>query len=265
MKFGVLGEFSGAHLIAGVRCLLAASLLNNGKFCIGGLMIQWQRKKSSGGEKPLYSFEEINSTTLRVTRDYEGSVFKRDFSVGHRFTTYSGLPVEMVSLNSKGGSTDTGYYLIVREITKSGLGKKTDVSAQNQIDKLYFNQDPEVEISSSHEVNEQNTYIEGAVKQVLVNQYERDPKARAECIRHYKCVCNICNFDFAKHYGAYGEGFIEVHHIKPLHEIKSSYVIDPINDLLPVCSNCHSILHRGKELLSITELKAMFHNQENNT
>ena len=227
-------------------------------------MIQWQRKKSSG-ERPLYSFEEINSNTLRVTRDFEGNSFKRDFAVGHRFTTYNGLPVEVESLNPNGGSTETGYYLIVREITKSGLGKKTDVSAQNQIDKLYFNQDPEVEISSCHEVNEKSTYVEGAVKQVLVNRYERDPKARAECIQHYRCVCNICNFDFAKLYGSYGEGFIEVHHIKPLHEIKSSYVVDPINDLIPVCSNCHSMLHRGKEPLSIRELKAMFHTQEKNT
>ncbi|EIZ0312253.1 HNH endonuclease [Vibrio parahaemolyticus] len=228
-------------------------------------MIQWQRKKSSGGERPLYSFEELNSNTLRVTRDFEGRTFKRDFSVGHRFTTYNGLPVEMVSLNPNGGSSKTGYYLIVREITRSGLGKKTDVSAQNQIDKLYFNQDPDAEISSPHEVKEKSTYVEGAVKQVLVNQYERDPKARAECIRHYKCVCNICNFDFAKHYGSYGEGFIEVHHIKPLHEIKSSYVVDPINDLIPVCSNCHSMLHRGKEALSIRELKAIFHTQKDNT
>ena len=33
-------------------------------------MIQWQRKKSSGGEKPLYIFEELNLNTLRVTRKY---------------------------------------------------------------------------------------------------------------------------------------------------------------------------------------------------
>ncbi|SBT17724.1 HNH endonuclease [Marinomonas gallaica] len=228
-------------------------------------MIQWQRKKSRGGERPLYSFEEINPNTLRVTRDFEGNTFKRDFSVGHRFTTYNGLSVEMVSLNPNGGSFKAGYYLIVREITKSGLGKKTDVSAQNQIDKLYFNHVPEEETFSPHEVNEKSTYVEGMVKQVLVNQYERDPKARAECIRYYKCVCNICNFDFAKNYGSYGEGFVEVHHIKPLHEIKTGYVVDPINDLIPVCSNCHSMLHRGKKVLSIRELKAIFHIQEDST
>lgn len=222
-------------------------------------MIQWQRQKSKGGQKPLYTFEEIGSSTLRVIRNNDGEIFSRDFSVGHRFNTYNGLLVEMVSLNPNGGSVDFGYYLIVREVTKSGLGKKTDISAQNQIDKLYFNQDLTIEVISSHEVSDKNTYAEGAVKQVLVNKYERDPKAREECIKYYKCVCNICGFDFSKYYGAYGEGFIEVHHIKPLHQIKASYVVDPIRDLIPVCSNCHSILHRGKDPLTVAELKVMFH------
>ncbi|PML46548.1 HNH endonuclease [Vibrio lentus] len=224
-------------------------------------MIQWQRKISSGGEKPLYTFEEVDSATLRVTREYEGVVFKRNFSIGYRFTTYNNLPVEMVALNPKGGNAESGYYLIVREITSSGLGKKTDVSAQNQIDKLYFNHPPESEISLAQEVSEKDVYTEGAVKQVLVNRYERDPKARKECIRHHKCLCNICGFDFAKYYGVYGEGFIEVHHIKPLNEIKNSYIVDPIKDLIPVCSNCHSMLHRGKDPLSVLELKALFLNE----
>lgn len=223
------------------------------------IMIQWQRKKNKGGQKPLYTFEEIGSSTLRVTRNNDSEIFRRDFSIGHRFITYNGLSVEMVSLNPNGGSADYGYYLIVREVTRSGLGKKTDVSAQNQIDKLYFNQDLTTEFLSSHETSDKNTYIEGAVKQVLVNKYERDLKARDECIKHYKCVCNICGFDFHQHYGTYGEGFIEVHHIKPLHQIKASYVVNPIKDLIPVCSNCHSILHRGKEPLTVTELKAIFY------
>ncbi|HIF9238254.1 TPA: HNH endonuclease [Photobacterium damselae] len=227
-------------------------------------MIQWRRKNSKGGQKPLYTFEEIGSSTLRVIRNNNGEIFSRDFCIGHRFTTYNGLLVEMVSLNPNGGSVDCGYYLIVREVTKSGLGKKTDVSAQNQIDKLYFNQATKTEVLFSHEVSDKNIYAEGAVKQVLVNNYERNPKAREECIKHYKCVCNICGFNFSKHYGAYGEGFIEVHHIKPLHQIKASYVVDPIRDLIPVCSNCHSILHRGKDLLTIAELKAMFHRGKNN-
>ncbi|WP_063653418.1 HNH endonuclease [Aliivibrio fischeri] len=220
-------------------------------------MHQWQRKNRSNGQKPLYTFEEINGTTLRVTRDNNGVIFKRDFSIGHRFVTYNGLPVEMVALNPDSKHQEHGYYLIVREITSTGLGRKTDVSAQNQIDKLYFNQSDSSDFTSSSELKNDDVFIEGAVKKVIVNQYERDPKARKACIEHYGIKCNICNFDFSKIYGSYGEGFIEVHHVKPLNEIKSSYTVDPINDLIPVCSNCHSVLHRGKISLTIDEMKSI--------
>lgn len=175
--------------------------------------------------------------------------------MGDRFTTYNGLPVEMIELNPNGGNPDYGYYIIVREI--GGLGKKTDVSAQNQIDKLYFNQHSLDSFASSCEV-EAGVYIEGAVKQVLANQYERDPKARRACIDHFGALCQICGFNFSKTYDAYGEGFIEVHHIKPLNKIKSSYVVDPLKDLIPVCSNCHSIFHRGKDPLSVSEMQVIF-------
>ncbi len=228
-------------------------------------MIKWQRKVSKGGQKPFYTFEEVGSSILRVTRINDGEEFQRDFRIGDRFWTYNDLPVEMISLNPNGGSIDYGYYLIVREVTSSGLGKKTDVSAANQIDKLYLNQDVTSAFVSHHEVDPQKEYIEGAVKRVFVNKYERNPKAREECIKHYKCVCNVCGFDFSKYYGPHGEGFIEVHHIIPLHQIKSGYTVDPIKDLIPVCSNCHSMLHRGREPLTVKELRFLLNGKVTNT
>ncbi|MEI8372579.1 MAG: hypothetical protein WCJ35_07065 [Planctomycetota bacterium] len=34
------------------------------------------------------------------------------------------------------------------------------------------------------------------------------------------------------------------------------YKVDPVNDLRPVCANCHAILHRLKPAYSIDEVKA---------
>ena len=86
-------------------------------------------------------------------------------------------------------------------------------------------------------------YIEGAKKLVFENKYERNTEARQKCIEHYGAKCQICGFDFAKVYGEEFEGKIEVHHRVPLSEIKKEYIVDPIKDLIPVCSNCHLILH----------------------
>jgi 5-methylcytosine-specific restriction protein A len=58
-------------------------------------------------------------------------------------------------------------------------------------------------------------------------------------------------------YGDIGKGFIHVHHLKPVSQIGETYEVDPINDLRPVCPNCHAMLHRPEETLTIEELKLM--------
>ncbi len=106
-------------------------------------------------------------------------------------------------------------------------------------------------------VSEDSPIYEGAVKSVVINKFERNPLARRLCIEHYGAVCNACGFDFYNFYGEIGKGFIHVHHIVPLSKIGKEYVLDPIKDLIPVCPNCHSIIHRGKELVSVEELKSL--------
>jgi len=88
---------------------------------------------------------------------------------------------------------------------------------------------------------------EGAVKTVIVNAYERNPDARQKCIDHYGTKCRICEIDFGIRYGEFAAGFIHVHHLVPLHEIGDEYIVDSIRDLIPVCPNCHAMLHRKRE------------------
>jgi len=108
---------------------------------------------------------------------------------------------------------------------------------------------------SPDEVRYESGLTEGAVSQVTVNAYERNPKARQKCIEHYGSVCCICNFDFGEVYGDVAEGYIHVHHIVPLSEIACEYMVDPINDLRPVCPNCHAVLHQRNPAYSIDEVK----------
>lgn len=100
---------------------------------------------------------------------------------------------------------------------------------------------------------------EGAIKRITVNAYERNRKARQLCLKKYGFKCYVCGFDFEAFYGKIGKNFIEVHHIKPLSELNKEYIVDPVNDLIPVCPNCHSMLHRAnitvEELRNIVEKK----------
>lgn len=96
---------------------------------------------------------------------------------------------------------------------------------------------------------------EGAKMQVTVNRYERNRINRSLCLTHHGTTCKVCDFDFNKTYGKVGEGFIHVHHLTPVSQLGTDYVINPIKDLIPVCPNCHYMLHRNKPPLSIDELK----------
>ncbi|WP_413721944.1 HNH endonuclease [Sodalis sp. RH24] len=110
-----------------------------------------------------------------------------------------------------------------------------------------------VEVLAQEEVEPEKFY-EGATKTISVNIYERNPQARRLCIDKHGVSCAVCGFNFAKVYGEIGKGFIHVHHLKPLAGIGAEYQLDPVEDLRPVCPNCHAMLHRRKPPYSINEL-----------
>jgi predicted HNH restriction endonuclease len=102
----------------------------------------------------------------------------------------------------------------------------------------------------------ENEYFEGEKKQRLSNFYERNHKLRVAAIKAHGFVCKVCGFDFKKFYGVYGNGFIEVHHLKPVSKLEESTKVCPINDMTVVCSNCHRMLHRSNDhTLTIEELR----------
>jgi 5-methylcytosine-specific restriction enzyme A len=110
----------------------------------------------------------------------------------------------------------------------------------------------------AEEVSGDSDLFEGAVLEVQINSYERNPVARALCIQHYGCACLVCGMNFEKIYGEIGTDFIHVHHLVELSSIGEEYKVDPVNDLRPVCPNCHAMLHRRRPAFTIEELKTRF-------
>lgn len=97
---------------------------------------------------------------------------------------------------------------------------------------------------------------EGATKTIQVNVHERNPQARRECVEYHGTRCKVCEIDLVDVYGDIARGFIHVHHLRPLKQVDAEYKIDPIEDLAPVCPNCHAMLHRRVPILSVEELRA---------
>lgn len=86
--------------------------------------------------------------------------------------------------------------------------------------------------------------VEGKKMRVAINRYERSRKNRAACINIYGAKCQVCKLDFSEMYGTLGQGYIEVHHRTPVSLMGREYALNPKRDLIPVCSNCHRMMHR---------------------
>lgn len=101
---------------------------------------------------------------------------------------------------------------------------------------------------------------EGGVIVRLHKRYERDPRLVAEKRKEAKLagklVCEACEFDFGEVYGALGLDFIEVHHIKPVHQMKPG-AKTKLADLALLCSNCHRMAHRKRLPLSVADLRSV--------
>ena len=106
-------------------------------------------------------------------------------------------------------------------------------------------------------------YEEGSILDCHGSKYERNRKARKECLEYYGYTCRVCGFDFEKQYGEIGHEFIEVHHrIEVSSYGGTNHKVHPIKDLIPVYSNCHSMLHRTRPAMSIADLNSLIKNKK---
>ena len=95
---------------------------------------------------------------------------------------------------------------------------------------------------------------EGAKTTVVVNRYERNRFNRAACIDIHGDSCKVCGFNFGDIYGELGRGFIHVHHITPVSMLGENYQVNPATDLVPLCPNCHAMIHQHNPPLDTQEL-----------
>ena len=145
---------------------------------------------------------------------------------------------------------------VVSKATKTDVTRRRRNTGQTSKNKPQRNDFPD-------EIDENVSLPEGAKQRVTVNKYERNPQLRKQCIARYGTKCCICGFSFEDTYGEVAEGFIHVHHVKPLSEIGTRHDVDPVEDLRPVCPNCHAVIHirKGKLAFRIKEVEALLHRE----
>ena len=90
--------------------------------------------------------------------------------------------------------------------------------------------------------------------------FKRNPALRREAIRQHGTTCVACGFNFETLYGEAGKGYIEVHHLNPLAERTDTLADGPrvttADEVVPLCANCHRVVHRSGRALTLEALKA---------
>ena len=100
--------------------------------------------------------------------------------------------------------------------------------------------------------------IEGKKIRIYTTKYERNPANRREAIKLHGTRCMVCDFDFEEVYGELGKDFIEVHHTKPLSSLEHEVEVNPEEDLVCLCSNCHRMIHRNRnKIMTVEKLKKL--------
>ena len=122
----------------------------------------------------------------------------------------------------------------------------------------------EMEISNEFwldpsEASGQESFKEGEKLRIEVNRYERSQKNRLMALAFHGYDCSVCDLNFVEKYGELGNDFIHIHHTVPVSKLKLNYQLDIKKDLIPVCPNCHAMLHKGDHLINrpftVKELK----------
>lgn len=193
--------------------------------------------KQLGGEAHYSEIAKIVMTLLpkAKTKDMEADVRRTIYTHCSESTHY------------KKGTPDVFY-------SKDGILNKTGIFGLNN-----FN----VTVKNMGGSQDDSSFSEGRKYAAMHYVRERNQKLREKAKEEFKkahsgkLYCEVCGFDFSAHYGKLGDGFIEVHHIIPVSKMKPGEKTK-ITDLVMVCSNCHSMIHRKKPWLTKTQLKKIY-------
>lgn len=165
--------------------------------------------------------------------------------LGNQMLTHAHLPPAIINhVNEKADLTQVQVLDIPLPLT---VTESVETLPAIEVDEKYADELPTESLDE---------LFEGAKRTITVNAYERSKKARDVCIAYWQAICAVCGMDFEKVYGDIGKGFIHVHHLVKIADIGQEYAVDPIRDLIPVCPNCHAMLHKSEPPMTIEALKA---------
>lgn len=172
-----------------------------------------------------------------------GSDFRNTNSVQRKTADIATAHPDYSGTTTRGGKT-------TRLVVEAFLANPQKMlAAAYRITAAITSEDPRLREAIATPISDEDeeTAVEGRSLERLHHYRERDRELRKKKInltlaKGGALACEVCKFDFNRAYGAHGDGYIEVHHVVPLHEVGESQT--KLSDLALLCANCHRMSHR---------------------
>lgn len=218
--------------------------------------------------------DDINTSDLRkfLERKLDPSGDDLKILSGRPDTVFTQKVRNLKSHNTLEKLGFANYNNGIWTITEEGVNYLEEIEKQmkEEIKDSLKNQGlDEDELSDEEKDNYTGIIIEeGALINKSGERRVRSSKLRSLVIEKFKdenegeLFCTVCYFNYKEKYGSLGEGYIELHHKKPIHKMNiegtQTSIDKAIEKVTLLCANCHRMVHRKKgEILTIKELKSL--------
>lgn len=180
----------------------------------------------------------------------------RNLTGSHRTLTNRGLAVRQEGHNMPFTITEKGRLLFERHADKleTLITFSTDDAGENLQD---IANDKDIEILDDSVVRE------GELKKRTTEYRTRSTQLRNAAINRYtvngRIHCHACCFEFARAFPGIGDGFIHIHHLRPVSFLRGEALKmnEALANVRPLCPNCHQMVHTSTPPLTISYLRSI--------
>ncbi|KDN59697.1 HNH endonuclease [Exiguobacterium sp. AB2] len=192
-------------------------------------------------------------------REIENRILKPASKKSNGFESMNILRYLGLSDEFKGIFKNYSVDGMIEELTShSGYEEIVNILSSVSMELAYITE----EDVDAEEVESGGMVLEGQERYYYGKRYEREASNRKRAIEIHGVNCIVCDFNFEAAYGERGKDYIEIHHLKPLSTLKEPMRVDAETDLVPVCSNCHRMIHRrAEQVLSPDQLRQLMNNR----
>jgi 5-methylcytosine-specific restriction protein A len=211
------------------------------------LYLQWRPRQPPAGHPNLQSLSDLLHRLPIHPENARGEDFRNTNSVRRKLGDFTAPDPSYTGTATRGGE---GVHLVWARFVDDRDGLADAVA------RIKATATGDVSLLPPEEGEEAS--VEGRIVYRQHRARERDPalvRRKKESVKRQtgRLACEVCGLDFSERYGELGDGFIECHHTLPL--AGGDERSTRLADLALVCSNCHRMIHRPPQALSVGQLR----------